>query len=130
MTPEKFAHSADSIYPSSLKCTNSTHLPLRVDANSHSGVILYKFLTNSNHLLYLETPLLEVLALNPPTEEATPMRNASLLAHELLCLHLKSFYGLEPCSPSPEARTVRALTRKVGRRFRGTGSLRRGTPRF
>jgi hypothetical protein len=38
--------------------------PLRVRANSHSPVILYKFLTNSNHLLYLESPLLEVLALD------------------------------------------------------------------
>jgi hypothetical protein len=58
------------------------------------------------------------------------MRNASLLAHELLCLHLKSFYGLEPSSPSPEAPTVRALTRKAGKKFRATSSLRRRTPRF
>ena len=62
------------------------------------------------------------------------MRNASLLAHELLCLHLKSFYGVQPCmqqcSPSPEAPTVRALTRKAGRKFRAASSLRRGTSRF
>jgi hypothetical protein len=27
------------------------------------------------------------------------VRDSSLLAHELLCLHLRSFYGIEPCSP-------------------------------
>jgi hypothetical protein len=42
------------------------------------------------------------------------MRNRSLLAHELLRLHLKSFYGVEACS----------LTKKAGKRFRLTTSLR------
>ena len=46
------------------------------------------------------------------------MRNTSLLAHELLCLHLKSFYGLE-CSS-----TVRALPKKAGKKSRLAGSLR------
>jgi hypothetical protein len=91
---------------------------------------LYKSLINSNHILYLEGPLLEISALSPPTEEATPMHNTSLLAHELLCLHLKSFYGVQPCSPSPEAPTVPALTGKAGKKFRATRSLRRGTRRF
>ena len=62
------------------------------------------------------------------------MRNASLLAHELLCLHLKSFYGvqacLQPCSTTPEAPTGRALTRKAGRKFRAASPLRRGPSRF
>jgi hypothetical protein len=67
------------------------------------------------------------------------MRNASLFAHELLCLHLKSFYGvqqlclqpcLQPSSPSPEAPTGPALTRKAGWKFRTTSSSRRGTRRF
>jgi hypothetical protein len=31
------------------------------------------------------------------------MRNRSLLGHELLCLQLKSFYGVQACSPSLEA---------------------------
>ena len=38
------------------------------------------------------------------------MRNPSIAAHELLCLYLKSFYGLEGCSPSTQlpAATTRA----------------------
>jgi hypothetical protein len=62
------------------------------------------------------------------------MRNASLFAHELLCLHLRSFYGaqlcLQHCSPSPESPTGPALTRKAGRKFRTTSSSSRGTRRF
>jgi hypothetical protein len=42
----------------------------------------------------------------------------TLLAHELLCLQLKSFYGVERCSPSPEASTPRLRTKKAGRKFR------------
>jgi hypothetical protein len=46
------------------------------------------------------------------------MRDTSLLAHELLCLHLKSFYGVE-CSSS-----VRTLAKKAAKKSRLTGSLR------
>jgi hypothetical protein len=28
------------------------------------------------------------------------MRNQSLIAHELLCLHLKAYYSIVPCGPS------------------------------
>jgi hypothetical protein len=28
--------------------------------------------------------------------------NSSLLGHELLCLHLRSFYGIESCSSAPK----------------------------
>jgi hypothetical protein len=31
------------------------------------------------------------------------VRDSSLLAHELLCLHLRSFYGIEPCSTAIKA---------------------------
>jgi hypothetical protein len=43
------------------------------------------------------------------------MSNRSLLAHELFCLHLKSFYGEQPCSPSREATTICA-SKKKGRK--------------
>lgn len=56
--------------------------------------------------------------------EATPMANTSLLAHELFCLHLKSFYGEQPCSRSPEASTVGVPKRKGGKRFPTGGALR------
>jgi hypothetical protein len=52
------------------------------------------------------------------------MVNASLLAHELFCLHLKSFYGEQPCSPSPGAPTVCASKKKGGKRSPVTSSLR------
>jgi hypothetical protein len=52
------------------------------------------------------------------------MPYTSLLAHELFCLHLKSFYGEQPSSPSPEASTVRASKKKGGKRFPITSSLR------
>ncbi len=53
------------------------------------------------------------------------MQHPSLAGHELLCLYLKSFYGLEPCSPStkvpaPVARTRKGVTQaRPGRRRRG-----------
>jgi len=43
----------------------------------------------------------------------------TLLAHELLCLQLKSFYGVERCSPSQEASTLRVRMKKGGK-FRST----------
>jgi hypothetical protein len=52
------------------------------------------------------------------------MPNTSLLAHELFCLHLKSFYGEQPCSPSPEASTASASKKKGGKRSPVTSSLR------
>jgi hypothetical protein len=52
------------------------------------------------------------------------MPNTSLLAHELFCLHLKSFYGEQPSSPSPEAPTVCASKKKGGKRSLVTSSLR------
>jgi hypothetical protein len=44
------------------------------------------------------------------------MPNTSLLAHELFCLHLKSFYGEQAHSASPEAPAVSALKKKGGKR--------------
>jgi hypothetical protein len=52
------------------------------------------------------------------------MPNTSLLAHELFCLHLKSFYGEQPCSPSPEAPTVCASEKRGRKRSLVTRSLR------
>jgi hypothetical protein len=46
------------------------------------------------------------------------MDDTSLLAHELLCLHLKCFYGVQPGSPSPEAPTGGAIAKKVGKKSR------------
>jgi hypothetical protein len=31
------------------------------------------------------------------------MQNTPLIAHELLCLHLRSFYDLQPSLPAPKA---------------------------
>lgn len=45
------------------------------------------------------------------------MPNTSLLAHELFCLHLKSFYGEQARSASPEAPTASALKKKGGKRI-------------
>ena len=45
------------------------------------------------------------------------MRNTSLLAHKLLRLRLKCFYGVQSSSPSPEAPTVHALSKKVVKTF-------------
>jgi hypothetical protein len=36
------------------------------------------------------------------------MSTESLLAHELLCLHLRSFCGIEPCSPGKKESTMRS----------------------
>jgi hypothetical protein len=53
------------------------------------------------------------------------MQNPSMAGHELLCLYLKSFYGLERCSPptqvaTPETRTRKAVTKsRPARRTRG-----------
>jgi hypothetical protein len=30
------------------------------------------------------------------------MQNTPLIAHELLCLHLRSFYDLQPSQPAPK----------------------------
>jgi hypothetical protein len=43
------------------------------------------------------------------------MRTESLLAHEQLCVHLRSFYGVEPCSPHRNVST--AVSHKPGGRF-------------
>ena len=53
------------------------------------------------------------------------MQNALLESHELLCLYLKSFYGLKACSeptlaPAPGARIRKAVTKaRSGRHRRG-----------
>jgi hypothetical protein len=44
------------------------------------------------------------------------MPNTSLLAHELFCLHLKSFYGEQARPASSEAPAVSVLKKKVGKR--------------
>src|SRR5208282_1401193 len=57
----------------------------------------------------------------------TPMSDPPLMAHELLCLHLKCFYDVQPCSPYPPAPTVRAIAKKAGRKSR---LFRRGITRI
>jgi hypothetical protein len=52
------------------------------------------------------------------------VRNSSLLGHELLCLHLRSFYGIEPCSPAPKTSPVRRRTKEACKKSRFTRSLR------
>jgi hypothetical protein len=52
------------------------------------------------------------------------VRNSSLLGHELLCLHLRSFYGIEPCSPAPKTSPMRRRTKEGGKKRRFTGSWR------
>jgi hypothetical protein len=57
------------------------------------------------------------------------MQNPLLASHELLCLYLKSFYGLKPCSqpaqvPAPGSR-IRSATIKARR-----GRPRRGRIAF
>jgi hypothetical protein len=53
------------------------------------------------------------------------MQNPLLESHELLCLYLKSFYGLKACSeptraPAPGARIRKAVTKaRSGHRRRG-----------
>jgi hypothetical protein len=53
------------------------------------------------------------------------MQNPLLESHELLCLYLKSFYGLKACSeptraPAPGARIRKAVTKaRSGRHRRG-----------
>lgn len=43
------------------------------------------------------------------------MRNSSILAHELLCLRLKAFYGVQSGQPSSKAAAVpRPTPKKVG----------------
>jgi hypothetical protein len=107
-----------------MTCSAASCRPLWV--NAQPIVRLYKFLTTPNHILYLKGLLLEVSAHSPRT--ANPVKNdTSLLAHELLCLHLKCFYGVQPWSPSSEAPTVRPLAKKVGKKFSVTSSFRRGS---
>lgn len=52
------------------------------------------------------------------------MRDSSLLAHELLCLHLRSFYGIEPCLPAPKNSPVRRRTKESNKKARLVHSLR------
>jgi hypothetical protein len=53
------------------------------------------------------------------------MQNPFLASHELLCLYLKSFYGVKPCSLptqvlTPETRARKAVTKaRSGRHRRG-----------
>jgi hypothetical protein len=52
------------------------------------------------------------------------MQNPLLESHELLCLYLKSFYGLKRCSGpkvrAPKTRTMKAVTKaRSGRYKRG-----------
>jgi hypothetical protein len=42
------------------------------------------------------------------------MRDQSLFAHELLCLHLKAYYSLAPCSSSPSAAGKPSRCKKTG----------------
>ena len=44
------------------------------------------------------------------------MQNPSMAGHELLCLYLKSFYGLERCSPPTRTRKAVTKSRPVRRR--------------
>ncbi len=44
------------------------------------------------------------------------MQNPSLAGHELLCLYLKSFYGLGPCSPPTRSRKDVTKARPARRR--------------
>jgi hypothetical protein len=46
------------------------------------------------------------------------MHDTSLLAHQLLCLHLKCFYAVQPDSPSPEAPTEGAIAKRAGKKSR------------
>ena len=46
--------------------------------------------------------------------------NTSLFAHELLCLRLKSFYGVQPGPPSPKGAAPRPTPKKVGSLFRSS----------
>jgi hypothetical protein len=84
---------------------------------------LYNSLISPHRLLYAESALLKMSAIDcrPFPVEAIPMRSPSTAAHELLCLYLKSFYGLERCSPSthrPAASTVVKARPAVRRRGR------------
>jgi hypothetical protein len=42
------------------------------------------------------------------------MRDQSLFAHELLCLHLKAYYSLAPCGSSPRAAAKQSRCKKTG----------------
>jgi hypothetical protein len=46
------------------------------------------------------------------------MLDTSLRTHELLCLHLKCFYGVQPGSPSPKSPTGGAIRTKVSKKSR------------
>jgi hypothetical protein len=46
------------------------------------------------------------------------MQNPSMAGHELLCLYLKSFYSLEPCSTPTEVATPGTRTRKAAAKAR------------
>jgi hypothetical protein len=52
------------------------------------------------------------------------VRDSSLLAHELLCLHLRSFYGIEPCSTAIKASPVRRRAKNACKKARLIHSLR------
>jgi hypothetical protein len=70
---------------------------------------LYNSLITPGRLPYVESVLLKVLA------EAIPMSNPSIAAHELLCLYLKSFYGLEDTRVRKAAAKTRPRPRRRGR---------------
>jgi hypothetical protein len=53
------------------------------------------------------------------------MRNQSMAAHELLCLYLRSFYGLERCSPSTQFPAASSATRKAATKTRPAARRRR-----
>ena len=44
------------------------------------------------------------------------MLDTSLRTHELLCLHLKCFYGVQLGSPSPKSPTEGAIPTKVSKK--------------
>lgn len=52
------------------------------------------------------------------------MRSTSLVAHELLCLHLQSFYGSSLAPLPRKTSKVRALSKVAGKNFRRIGSFR------
>jgi hypothetical protein len=56
------------------------------------------------------------------------MRNPSIAAHELLCLYLKSFYGLEGCPSSTQLPAATNRVRKAAAKTRPTPRRRGRNP--
>ena len=54
----------------------------------------------------------------PSRHRGNAMLDTSLRTHELLCLHLKCFYGVQPGSPSPKSPTGGAISTKVSKKSR------------